>query len=117
MKRKSNFDVPPADIPPLSGPAPSEIARIIASFGLENSISQAGLPESVVSVYPPKFKLRLEKAMEKNLEYVRRLDAGEITASSQSAGARAPRPANTISQLVARPGVLLYRACTVIGSC
>ena len=94
MKRKSRFDIRPEDMPheggasstppvtaavganPQGSIAPPDLARIIASFGLDSGSGSLAAP--VTSVYPPKFKLRLEKAMEKNLNYIQRLDAGEL---------------------------------------
>lgn len=98
--------------PPVSSTAAiiqTDIARIIAGFGLD-SIA----PPVITPVYPPKFKLRLEKAMEKSIDYILRLDAGEISGGSVPDDTRVKHVKPAIfNSAVQRPGniaVIIFRS-------
>jgi hypothetical protein len=123
MKRKSNFDVPPeaaggnahaqlaaaaaaaAAVAATAGGAPPSneaLARIIASFGIAN---QSDSVPVITSVHPPAFKLRLQRAMDKNMRYIERLDSGAAPAKSQHASVPKQQRA-AANQSITRPGLI-----------
>ena len=100
------FDVPPEAVLPSSQGISAEVARIISTFQLDSHPN-----ENTVSVYPPKFKLRLQNAMEKNLKYIEKLDAGIIEDKpkvSAAVGGPAKSKLLNMKQSLDKPGMLAY---------
>lgn len=102
-KRKSMFDIPPQSESQI---APASMTSAISDF-LISLGATAPASNSSVSIMDPAFKVRLKNAMTRNLEYIRKLDSGEMSSKTVNIN-NLIKPASQkhIDQVKSNPGLL-----------